>query len=348
MKVAPLVDTLRSMSDIKQVLLNTGQHYDEAMAGVFLKELSLPVPDRDLAVGSGSHAVQTAKVMIGFEAVCLEEKPDLVVVVGDVNSTVAAAFVAAKLRIPCAHVEAGLRSFDRTMPEEINRLVTDQVAEILLTPSPDANDNLRREGIPPERIHFVGNIMVDTLMRYRPLAGFERVAGRFGIREGKYAVLTLHRPSNVDHPATFLSIATALQTIGETMPIVFPVHPRTRARIEAFELGHMLDRVILTEPLGYLDFLSLMSHAAVVLTDSGGMQEETTVLGIPCLTLRENTERPITLTEGTNRLVGTDTTAIIEGFQQALSQQPHGRIPDLWDGQASARIVEVFRKFLLQ
>ena len=247
---------------------------------------------------------------------------------------------------PARTTWAGLRSFDRTMPEEINRLVTDQLAEILLTSSPDADDNLRREGIPPERIHFVGNIMVDTLMRYRPLAGFERVAGRFGIRERGYAVLTLHRPSNVDHPATFVAIAAALQAIGETMPVVFPVHPRTRARIEAFELGRLLDRVMLTAPLGYLDFLSLMAHAAIVLTDSGGMQEETTVLGIPCLTLRENTERPITLTEGTNRLVGTDTSTIIEGFQQALSQPPHGRIPQLWDGQASVRIVEVFRKFL--
>jgi UDP-N-acetylglucosamine 2-epimerase (non-hydrolysing) len=346
MKVAPLIDALHATSGIRQVLLNTGQHYDEALAGVFLKELSLPTPDRNLAVGSGSHAVQTAKVMIGFEEVCLEEKPDLVVVVGDVNSTVAAAFVAAKLGLPCAHVEAGLRSFDRTMPEEINRLVTDQLAEILLTPSPDADDNLRREGIPPERIHFVGNVMVDTLMRYRPVAGFERVAGRFGVRERGYAVLTLHRPSNVDDPASFVAIAAALQTIGETMPVVFPVHPRTRARIQAFGLGRTLDRVMLTEPLGYLDFLSLMSHAAVVLTDSGGMQEETTVLGIPCLTLRENTERPITLTEGTNRLVGTDTSAIIEGFKQALSQPPHGRIPQLWDGRASVRIVEVFRKFL--
>jgi UDP-N-acetylglucosamine 2-epimerase (non-hydrolysing) len=346
MKVAPLVESLRGTSDVRQVLVNTGQHYDEAMAGAFVKELSLRVPDRNLAVGSGSHAAQTAKIMVGFEEVCLDEKPDLVVVVGDVNSTVAAALVAAKLRIPCAHVEAGLRSFDRTMPEEINRLVTDQLADILLTPSADADDNLRREGIPPERIHFVGNVMVDTLMRYRPLAGFERVAGRFGVRERGYAVLTLHRPSNVDDPATLVAIVAALQTIRETMPVVFPVHPRTRGRIETFELGRMLDRVMLTEPLGYLDFLSLMAHAAVVLTDSGGMQEETTVLGIPCLTLRDNTERPITLTQGTNRLVGTDTRAIVDGFRRALSQPPHGRIPPLWDGRASARIAEVLRKFL--
>ena len=346
MKVAPLVDALRSVPDIEQVLLDTGQHYDEVMARVFLKDLSLPAPDRSLAVGSGSHAVQTAKVMIGFETVCLEEKPDLVVVVGDVNSTVAAALVAAKLRIPCAHVEAGLRSFDRAMPEEINRLVTDQLADILLTPSAEANDNLRREGIPAERIHLVGNIMIDTLMRYRPVAGFERVAGRFGISERAYAVLTLHRPSNVDDRDAFVSIAAALRTIGETMPVVFPVHPRTRARIAAFDLGPLLDRILLTEPLGYLDFLSLMSHAAVVLTDSGGMQEETTVLGIPCLTLRENTERPITLTEGTNRLVGTDPAAILEGFQAALGQPPRGRMPALWDGQAAVRIVKVLQEFL--
>lgn len=346
MKVAPLMDALRDVVGLRQVLVNTGQHYDEAMSGVFLKELGLPVPDRNLDVGSGSHAVQTAKVMIAFENVCVEEKPDLVVVVGDVNSTLAAAVVTSKLHIPVAHVEAGLRSFDRTMPEEINRILTDQVSDLLLTSSRDAGDNLMREGIQASRIRFVGNIMIDSLLRHLPLAQFERIRERVPVREGEYAVLTLHRPSNVDDRFAFLSILRALGEIGRAMPIVFPVHPRTRARIEELGLQQWLEHVTMTAPMGYLDFLSLVAHARLVLTDSGGLQEETTVLRIPCLTLRNNTERPVTISHGTNRLVGGDTDAILAGFAEALAARPDGRVPDLWDGQTAQRIAHEMRALL--
>ena len=346
MKVAPLMETLRAVPGVRQVLVDTGQHYDASMAMVFFRDLALPEPDRNLGVGSGSHAVQTAKVMIGFEEVCLDERPDLVVVVGDVNSTLAAALVASKLLIPLAHVEAGLRSFDRTMPEEINRIVTDRLADLLLTPSPDANENLLQEGVGASRIHLVGNIMIDTLCRYLPEARFDRVRNLFPIRKHDYAVLTLHRPSNVDRGETFLSILKAISKIGETMPVVFPVHPRTLNRIAEFGLQPWLNRVLLTEPLGYLDFLSLVVHARIVLTDSGGVQEETTALGIPCLTLRENTERPITVTDGTNRLVGTDTGNIVSGFQEAIDGRSSARIPELWDGKTSVRITNVIREFL--
>ena len=326
MKVAPVIEALKDDASLQQVLVNTGQHYDDTMVGAFFRDLALPPPDRDLGVGSGSHAVQTAKIMIGFEEVCLAERPDLVVVVGDVNSTVAAALVAAKLPVPIAHVEAGLRSFDRTMPEEINRIVTDQLSQLLLTPSADANENLRQEGIPAERIHLVGNIMIDPLLRFLPKAGFDRISGRFCLQQREYAVLTLHRPSNVDEPATFGSILEAIDVIGDQMPVVFPAHPRTQQRIAEFGLSGRLRRAVVCEPLGYLDFLSLMSHARIVLTDSGGLQEETTVLGIPCLTLRENTERPVTVTCGTNRVVGTATASIVAGFTAAMAAN-HGRRP---------------------
>ena len=284
MKIAPLMEALATVPDIRQVLVNTGQHYDEAMSKSFLRELALPVPDRDLGVGSGSHAVQTAKVMIGFEEVCLAEHPDLVVVVGDVNSTMAATLVAAKLLIPVAHVEAGLRSGDRTMPEEINRLVTDRLADLLLTPSSDADEHLKAEGVPAEKIVLVGNIMIDTLMRHLPLATLERLRPRLDLKEKTYAVLTLHRPSNVDRPETFKGILQAVHEIARELPIVFPVHPRTRERVREFGLERYFEGVTLTEPLGYVDFLSLSSHARLVLTDSGGLQEESTALGIPCLT----------------------------------------------------------------
>jgi UDP-N-acetylglucosamine 2-epimerase (non-hydrolysing) len=307
----------------------------------------MPKPDRDLGVGSGSHAVQTAKVMIAFEDVCVELKPDLVVVVGDVNSTMAASLVAAKLHIPIAHVEAGLRSRDRTMPEEINRIVTDRLADVLLTPSRDGDANLLAEGTPAERIHFVGNIMIDTLHRHLAMADFERVRSRLGIMKGQYAVVTLHRPSNVDDVATFGRILSALKKIARDMPIVFPVHPRTRLRLAEFGLTEELSGFILTEPLGYIDFLSLTSNARVILSDSGGLQEESTALGIPCLTLRENTERPVTITEGSNRLVGTVTADILAGYQDAMADRAPKRIPELWDGRTAGRITEVFRKLLL-
>jgi UDP-N-acetylglucosamine 2-epimerase (non-hydrolysing) len=346
MKIAPLMEALQPSENIRQLLVNTGQHYDEAMAGGFLKELQLPVPDRDLGVGSASHAVQTAKVMIAFEEICLAERPDLVVVVGDVNSTMAASLVAAKLLIPIAHVEAGLRSFDRTMPEEINRIVTDRLADLLLTPSRDANDNLRAEGVPAERIHLVGNVMIDTLHRHLALAGLERIRERVPVASGEYAVLTLHRPSNVDQPDTLRSILRAVANVASKMPVVFPVHPRTRNRLREFGLEHELDGTVLTEPLGYIDFLSLTSHARLILTDSGGLQEESTALGIPCLTLRENTERPITVTDGTNRVVGTQTANILAGVDEALTTTGATRIPELWDGHAAERIALTINRFL--
>jgi UDP-N-acetylglucosamine 2-epimerase (non-hydrolysing) len=344
MKVAPIVDALRSANGIRQLVVNTGQHYDDAMAGIFQREFGMQPPDYNLEVGSASHAVQTANVMIRFEEVCEREKPDLVVVVGDVNSTMAATLVASKLRIPVAHVEAGLRSYDRTMPEELNRLVTDQLAEILLTPSADANENLEREGVPPERVFLVGNIMIDTLLRCLPSAPFERVAHRFPIARGEYAVMTLHRPSNVDVPEHLAGILDAVTTIATRLPVVFAVHPRTRARLESN--GADSSRLLFSEPLGYLDFLALTSNARVVLTDSGGLQEESTVLGIPCLTLRENTERPITITQGTNRLVGIRTDAILDAFEAAMQFKDAGRRPPLWDGKTAGRIVEVFCNFL--
>jgi len=346
MKIAPVMDALRGDSRIRQVLVNTGQHYDESMAGGFLKELQLPVPDRNLGVGSASHALQTAKVMIAFEEICLADRPDLVVVVGDVNSTMAASLVAAKLLIPIAHVEAGLRSFDRRMPEEINRIVTDRLADLLLTPSRDGNENLRAEGTPEEKIHLVGNVMIDTLRRHQPLAGLDRIRDRIPVVGRPYAVLTLHRPSNVDDRAALGSILEAVRTVAARMPVVFPVHPRTRSRLREFNLERQLDGAVLTEPLGYIDFLSLTSHARLILTDSGGLQEESTALGIPCLTLRENTERPVTVTHGTNRVVGTRTADIVEGFEQALAAPPPPRMPELWDGHAAQRVAAVISRFL--
>src|SRR6476660_6350265 len=261
MKVAPVIEALRPIAGLRQVLVNTGQHYDEAMAGSFFRELDLPRPDCDLGVGSGSHAVQTAKVMIEFEKVCVAERPDLVVVVGDVNSTMAASLVAAKLLIPVAHVEAGLRSRDRTMPEEINRIVTDRLSDILLTPSADGTDNLLAEGVPPEKIHLVGNIMIDSLLRHLPMATLDRVRDRIPVEARQYAVLTLHRPSNVDNVEVFRRILDAVRTISEAVPVIFPVHPRTRQRIAEFGLADALGTVTLTDPLGYIDFLSLTAHA---------------------------------------------------------------------------------------
>jgi UDP-N-acetylglucosamine 2-epimerase (non-hydrolysing) len=346
MKVAPLIDSLRSADGFHQILVNTGQHYDDMMARAFIRDLELPTPDYDLGVGSASHAVQTARVMVEFEKVCLAERPDLVVVVGDVNSTMAATLVAAKLLIPVAHVEAGLRSRDRTMPEEINRIVTDRLSEILLTPSPDANDNLLAEGVPKDRIYLVGNIMIDSLMRHLPFARLERIRDRIPVKEGCYAVLTLHRPSNVDAPGAFERILGAVRTIAERMPVIFPVHPRTRQRLN--DHGHELTQpqILVTEPLGYLDFLSLTAHARLILTDSGGLQEESTALGIPCLTLRENTERPITVTHGTNQVVGTERDAILAGYNRALAAVDRPPKPDLWDGRTAGRIAHVLCQVL--
>ncbi|HWI18672.1 MAG TPA: UDP-N-acetylglucosamine 2-epimerase (non-hydrolyzing) [Vicinamibacterales bacterium] len=347
MKVAPLIDALKDAPGIRQILVNTGQHYDDAMSKAFLRELGLPKPDRDLEVGSASHAVQTAKVMIGFEQVCLQDRPDLVLVVGDVNSTMAASLVAAKLMIPIAHLEAGLRSFDPAMPEEINRIVTDRLADLLLTPSADGDENLLKEGVPASKIHLVGNIMIDTLMRHLPMATLDRIRDRVPVERGAYGVMTLHRPSNVDDPVVLGRILEAVAEISRQMPIVFPVHPRTRERLKSGALGDRLANVILTEPLGYIDFLSLTSNARIIMSDSGGLQEESTALGIPHLTMRENTERPVTITHGSNRMVGTQTAAILDGYREAMAQKPDPqRRPPLWDGKTAGRVATVLQKFL--
>jgi UDP-N-acetylglucosamine 2-epimerase (non-hydrolysing) len=333
----------------QQKLVHTGQHYDVSMSDVFFTDLGMPVPDIHLGVGSGSHAEQTAKVMVGFEAVCAAEKPDLVVVAGDVNSTLACAIDCAKLRIPCAHVEAGLRSFDMDMPEEVNRIVTDRLCDLLLTPSSDGDENLRREGAPEERIFRVGNVMIDTLLDHLPSARERGGPAKLGLDPGGYAVLTLHRPSNVDVPEVLRGLFSAIEELQRELPIVFPAHPRTRKRFEEFGLTARLASMPglrICEPLGYLEFLGLTSQARLVITDSGGLQEETTALGIPCLTLRENTERPVTVSEGTNTVVGVDPARILAEARAALAGRGKaGRVPALWDGKASDRIAEVFRSW---
>jgi UDP-N-acetylglucosamine 2-epimerase (non-hydrolysing) len=350
MKVAPIVEAMkRREAEFMPLLLHTGQHYDEGMSDAFFRDLGLPRPDVYLGVGSGSHA-QTAAVMQSFEPVVLREQPDWVVVVGDVNSTLACALVCAKLGVRVAHVEAGLRSRDRTMPEEINRLLTDQLSDLLLTPSADADQNLRAEGIPNERIRFVGNVMIDSLFSQLERAGRSTVREDLGIAAEDYATLTLHRPSNVDDPTTFSRILDALEEISRRLPIIFPVHPRTRARIAEFNFTGRIEGLVnlrLVEPLGYVDFLRLYSGARLVLTDSGGIQEETTALSIPCLTLRENTERPITVELGTNKIVGTDTGKITGAAFAALdsaSAAPEAaatrRVPPLWDGHTAPRILD--------
>ncbi len=342
-KIAPLMEQMRRAPGIDPVLVHTGQHYDFTMSRAFFEDLDIPEPDHYLEVGSGTHAEQTARVMLAFEQVLAQEGPELVVVVGDVNSTLACALVATKLLVPVAHVEAGLRSFDRTMPEEVNRKLTDHLADLLFTTSEDANENLRAEGIPAERIHFVGNVMIDTLRKYEAAAGARRAAAAFGLRPREYAALTLHRPSNVDDPEVFSRILDALERIGEGIAVVFPIHPRTRRRLTELGLAPRVERMEalrLCEPLGYLTFLSLMMEARFVMTDSGGVQEETTALGIPCLTLRANTERPVTVTLGTNTVVGLDAPRIVEEAQRILDGRTRDwRIPPLWDGQAAARIV---------
>lgn len=336
MKIAPIVDAMKKVPELQALLVHTGQHYDEGMSDVFFRDLGIPRPDIHLGIGSGSHAEQTARIMIAFEKICLDEKPDLVVVVGDVNSTMACTLVAAKMNIRVAHVEAGLRSNDRTMPEEVNRLVTDALADILFTTSRDADENLKREGVDPKKIHFVGNVMIDTLMKHR------EKAAALGRKDESYALVTLHRPSNVDDPKVFGGILDALREIAQEMTVIFPIHPRTMKRIQEF--GFDTGKIRMTEPFGYLEFLNLMSQAKLVLTDSGGLQEETTILGIPCLTLRHNTERPVTITHGTNILTGPDRGRILEAFRRIRSGnwKPAG-LPELWDGHAAERIVDVLK-----
>lgn len=340
-KIAPIMAALaRTPALFQQRLLHTGQHYDERMSAIFFRDLDLPQPDVYLGVGSGSHAEQTARIMIQFEQVVLDERPDWVIVVGDVNSTVACALVCAKLGIKLAHVEAGLRSFDRTMPEEINRLVTDQLADLLFTPSPDADAHLLREGIAPERIARVGNVMIDSLIAALPLAARSSILPTLGLTPGAYGLVTLHRPANVDDPAALAGLLDALQSIARALPLVLPLHPRTRSRIAELGLAERLDADLrLIEPQGYLDFLQLTRHARLVLTDSGGLQEETTFLGVPCLTLRPNTERPITVSQGTNQVIGTQPAAIVAHAHAVLAAPPPAR-PTIegWDGHAAERI----------
>jgi UDP-N-acetylglucosamine 2-epimerase (non-hydrolysing) len=325
---------------VEQLLVHTGQHYDYQMSRLFFEELGMPNPDEYLGVGSGTHAEQTARVMLAFEPVLLKHRPDWVIVVGDVNSTLACALVCAKLGVRLTHVEAGLRSGDRCMPEEINRLLTDQLADLLFIPSPEARINLISEGIDPAKIHFVGNVMIDSLVTLLPRARLRQAAEQLGLQAGLYTLVTLHRPSNVDDPGTLAEIVSALREMARSREVVFPVHPRTRQRLE--QLGLDAGQVRLVEPLGYLDFLSLMETAALVLTDSGGIQEETTFLGIPCLTVRSTTERPITISQGTNRLVAGNRDAILEAVAEAASRSATPRQPiQLWDGRAAERIAQV-------
>jgi UDP-N-acetylglucosamine 2-epimerase (non-hydrolysing) len=346
MKVAPVQRALAQRAGVRQSLVHTGQHYDANMSDVFFRELDMPLPDVNLEVGSGSQAAQTAEVMKRFEPVVLERKPDWVLVYGDVNSTVAAALVCAKLLVKVAHVEAGLRSFDRTMPEEINRLLTDQLADLLFTPSADGDENLLREGITPARIKRVGNVMIDTLVRLLPRAQerWPALQDRLGLAAAgrPYVLVTLHRPSNVDEPESLRKLMAALAELARERVVIFPVHPRTRQRLGALGIDQANTPARLLEPLGYLDFLALQQHADIVVTDSGGIQEETTYLQVPCLTVRANTERPVTITSGTNILIGQDVERLPAEVHKLAGRTPIGRrVPELWDGRAGERIAAV-------
>jgi len=345
MKAAPLLSEFRRRPRFRPLLVHTGQHFSPEMSASFFADLEMPQPDVNLEVGSGSHARQTAEIMMRLEPVFLERRPDAVVVVGDVNSTVAAALVAAKLGIPVAHVEAGLRSFDRRMPEEINRIVTDSLSDFLFVTEESGLRNLAAEGVPREKVFFTGNVMIDTLLRFREKARESNVLDRIGVEAGSYAVVTLHRPSNVDDAERLAALLAMLAELSRRLPVVFPVHPRTRARMEQFAAAD--GRLLLTGPLPYLDFLRLVTDARIVLTDSGGIQEETTVLGVPCLTLRENTERPVTVEQGTNRLVGTDPARAMQAAAEVLDTPPRRKpAPELWDGHASERIADVLERSL--
>jgi len=338
MKAGPVVRALHEF-DKPPLLVHTGQHYDAAMSEIFFEQLGLPQPNLNLGVGSGSHAEQTARLMVALEEVMLQHEPSRVVVYGDINSTLAASIVASKLHIPVAHVEAGLRSFDRTMPEEINRVVTDVLSDLHFVTCPEGVDNLRSEGIHEDGIHFVGNPMIDTLLGVRDALDPTIAERMFGLI-GTYGVVTLHRPSNVDDPAVAARVVEGLARVAKVMPLLIPLHPRGRRVLTEVGLFET-PGVTVVDPLGYMDFMSLVSGAALVLTDSGGIQEETTVLGIPCLTMRENTERPITITMGTNQLVGNDPDRIAAVAEKVLSEPPHGRIPPLWDGRAGDRIARI-------
>jgi UDP-N-acetylglucosamine 2-epimerase (non-hydrolysing) len=360
MKIAPIVEELKKSPDIEHCLVHSGQHYDELLSGNFFAELGLPKPDVNLQVGSGSHAVQTAEIMKRIEPVLLDYKPQMVLVVGDVNSTLATALTAVKLGIRVAHIEAGLRSFDMTMPEEINRKLTDAVSSLLFVTEQSGVENLQHEGVAAGKIFLVGNVMIDCLLRHRELAARSPILDRLGVRQNgsgcrPYGVLTLHRPSNVDDAKTLQGILSAVSALATELPVFFPVHPRTRKNIESFGLLRYLAStaggdhigIVPLDPLGYLDFLSLNDRARIVLTDSGGVQEETTVLGVPCLTLRENTERPATVEHGSNQVAGVDSDRILAAARSILQKPVRPfRCPPLWDGKAAPRIVAIIREQL--
>ena len=360
MKIAPIVWELSKFPEIQHFLAHTGQHYDESLSGKFFADLDLPKPDLNLEVGSGSHAAQTAEVMKRLEPVMLDYKPQIVLVVGDVNSTLAAAITAAKLGIEVGHIEAGLRSFDMNMPEEINRKLTDAISILLFVTEQSGVNNLKCEGVPEGKIHFVGNVMIDSLLHYREAAERSPILDRLGVRKSgsgclAFAVLTLHRPSNVDDPKTLQGILSAVSVLGLDFPVFFPVHPRTRKNIESFGLqrylanpeNQMKNGIVPLDPLGYIDFLSLNQRAILVLSDSGGVQEETTALGVPCLTLRENTERPATVEQGTNQIVGVDPDRILAAARSVMrGPKRQAKCPPLWDGKAGSRIVAILRSYL--
>ena len=344
MKIAPIIRAIAAAApDTVQTLVHTGQHFDEKMSDVFFRELELPKPDEHLGVSGGSHATQTARIMIEFEPVLEKHQPDWLVVVGDVNSTVACSLVASKMGIPICHVEAGLRSRDNTMPEEINRKVTDAISDLLLTPSPDGDENLIAEGVERERIVCVGNVMIDSLVRALPKIEANDIVSRMKLQDQGYVLATLHRPSNVDDPAMLAELVSALNEVSADIPVVFPVHPRTRARLEK-EGIRLADGIQMVDPLGYFDFMGLMKAAKVVMTDSGGVQEETTYLGVTCLTVRPNTERPVTIDEGTNRLVTPGKQTLLEAWREVTASPPAKSCPALWDGKAAERIAHELLK----
>ncbi|MBU1626179.1 UDP-N-acetylglucosamine 2-epimerase (non-hydrolyzing) [bacterium] len=351
MKIAPLINEMKKYDEFEPIIVHTGQHYDSRMSELFFDHLNIPSPDINLGVGSATHAVQTARIMMEYEPVILREKPLLTLVVGDVNSTIACSLVSVKLGVPVAHVEAGLRSGDRTMPEEINRILTDSISDYLFVTEESGIKNLKYEGIPEEKVFFVGNVMIDTLKSHQEKSDKSKILDILGLKKGEYTVLTLHRPSNVDNYDSFFEILNAIDYIQDRLTVVFPVHPRTRNQISVLKLGDLINKMsnfVLSEPLGYLDFLKLMKESRFVLTDSGGMQEETTVLGIPCVTLRENTERPVTIYEGTNILAGTKSAGIINAANEILKNKEFKKkIPKLWDGKAASRIIEILKNKLM-
>ncbi len=343
-KAFPVYRALEELGCFELRLINTGQHYDDNMVAVFFEQLKMKEPDINLGIGSGRHGEQTARILDEIEREFMSQKPDLVIVFGDVNSTLAAALAAVKLHIPVAHVEAGLRSFDRTMPEEINRVLTDQISDLLFLSSPEAEDNLFKEGKDKNQIHFVGNTMIDSLICFQPLFDSARIKDSFNFQDKEYILITLHRPSNVDDPANLEQLIASLNRVAEIAPCLWPVHPRSREKLETIR-AKTHHRLVMTDPLGYLEFMGLQRDAAVVITDSGGIQEESTFLGIPCLTVRDNTERPVTIEQGTNKLVGTEYSNIPAVVRETIVEKIEHKVPELWDGDASGRIARVLSQW---